>query len=177
VDDLRDPAAFVALYRLHSPAVVAFLLRRTGDPDVAADLTAETFAAALAGVQRFDPARGPAVAWLFGIARHQLALWQRRGRVDERARRRMGMERLEPTPAALERLVATAERESTAVALREALDELPAEQRTAVTARVVDGRGYDDIAAESGTSEPAARQRVSRALARLRAGLSKEELL
>ena len=39
-----------------------------GDPELAADLTAETFAAALVSVRRFDPARGPAVAWLLGIA-------------------------------------------------------------------------------------------------------------
>jgi Sigma-70 region 2 len=43
-----------------------------GDPELDADLTAETFASALEGVDRFDPARGSAVNWLFGIARHQL---------------------------------------------------------------------------------------------------------
>lgn len=43
------------------------------DPETATDLTAETFAAALAGVGRFDPGRGAAVGWLYGIANHQLA--------------------------------------------------------------------------------------------------------
>ncbi len=48
---------------LHLPVAVC----RTGDPEVAADFCAETFAAALDGVRRFDPERGPAVAWLYGI--------------------------------------------------------------------------------------------------------------
>jgi DNA-directed RNA polymerase specialized sigma24 family protein len=52
--------------------LLGYLVRRTGDPELGADLTAETFASALEGVDRFDPARGSAVNWLFGIARHQL---------------------------------------------------------------------------------------------------------
>ena len=163
-----DPDAFTALYREHATTVTAYFLRRTANPEVAADLTAETFAAALAGAHRFDPRRGPAVSWLFGIAHHQLTGWRRRGRVEDRARRRLGMERLEPTPEALERLVAAAERDATVVALREALATLPPEQRDAVTARFVHGEP------STGATE---RQRVSRGLARLRARLSKEELL
>jgi RNA polymerase sigma factor (sigma-70 family) len=177
VDDLRDPQAFGALYRAHAVPLTAYFLRRTGDAETAADLTAETFAAALDGAARFDPARGAPVGWLYGIARHQLALWRRRGHVEDRARRRLGMERLEPTPAALERLVEAAEREATAIAVRRALEQLPDEQRDAVTARVVDGAAYEDIATTSGATAPAARQRVSRALTRLRSGLTGKELL
>jgi DNA-directed RNA polymerase specialized sigma24 family protein len=43
-------------------------MRRTRDAELAADLTAETFAAALAARARFDPGRGSASAWLFGLA-------------------------------------------------------------------------------------------------------------
>jgi RNA polymerase sigma factor (sigma-70 family) len=167
VRDKLEAMDFSALYREHAAPLTAYFLRRTGDPETAADLTAETFAAALAGVRRFDPSRGPAVGWLYGIARHQLAMAQRRGRVETRARRRLGMERLEPTPAALEKLVELAQQESTARALDAALEALPPEQRDAVTARVLHGEAY---------TCPAARQRVSRGLARMRARLNKEEL-
>lgn len=53
--------------------MAAFFVRATGSGELAADLTAEGFAQALASVERFDPALGTAAAWLFGIARNVLA--------------------------------------------------------------------------------------------------------
>jgi DNA-directed RNA polymerase specialized sigma24 family protein len=91
----RDAEAFAEFYRRHARPLAGYLLRRTGDAEAAADLLAETFAAALTGLNRFDPGRGDGAGWLYGIARHQLARRARRGAVEERARRRLGMERLE----------------------------------------------------------------------------------
>jgi DNA-directed RNA polymerase specialized sigma24 family protein len=44
-----DPEAFAQFYRAHVRGVVAYFRRRVGSAELAADLTAETFAAALAG--------------------------------------------------------------------------------------------------------------------------------
>ena len=63
-----------------------------GDPELAADLAAETFAAALVAARRFRGGGAPASAWLVGIARNVLAGSVRRSRVEDRARRRLGME-------------------------------------------------------------------------------------
>ena len=53
--------------------VHGYHLRRSGDPDAAHDLTAETFAQAWLSRRRFrDQAGGSAGPWLFGIARHVL---------------------------------------------------------------------------------------------------------
>src|SRR5919198_997435 len=90
-----DPAAFARFYRRHVEGVIAFFHRRTGDAELAADLTAETFAAALEGCHRYAPERGAPAAWLYGIAHRQLAILHRHGRVERRARRRLGMARLE----------------------------------------------------------------------------------
>lgn len=176
-DQLYQPEAFAAFYRHHSVPLTAYFLRRTRNTEVAADLTAETFAAALDGVARFDPARGPAVAWLYGIARRQLMHAEQRGRVEDRARRRLGMEPLVLTDEALERVESLDESDATARALHEALDALPVEQRSAVEARVLEEKDYPSIATAAGASEPVIRQRVSRALSRLRSGLSKEGVL
>src|SRR5919201_5543462 len=86
-----DAEAFTHFYRRHAGPVLGYLVRRTGDPELGADLTAETFACALEGLPRFDPERGSAVNWLFGIARHQLLRTLQRGRVERRARARPGM--------------------------------------------------------------------------------------
>src|SRR3954454_25397774 len=164
----RDAEAFAEFYRRHARALAGFLVRRTGDAEAAADLLAETFAAALSGLDRFDPARGDAAGWLYGIARHQLARRARRGSVEARARRRLHMERLELTDADLRALEACDDATI-------ALEGLPADQRDAVRARVVQEQDYAVIAAASGSTEPAVRQRVSRGLATLRQRLAREE--
>jgi len=48
--------------------VLRFFVRRTADAELALDLTAETFAAALVASRRFTAGPEPARAWLFGIA-------------------------------------------------------------------------------------------------------------
>jgi DNA-directed RNA polymerase specialized sigma24 family protein len=59
------------------------------------------------------------------------------------------------------------------VGLLDRVQALPPEQRRAVTARVVDERPYEDIAAQHGVSETVARKRVSRGVAALRANIEK----
>jgi RNA polymerase sigma factor (sigma-70 family) len=159
-----EPAAFGLFYQRRVRDILGYMMRRTNNPDVAADLTAETFAAAIVARRRFRPDGAPAGAWLFAIAHRKLVDFQRRGYADERARRRLGMQRraLGEEDAALIRLLG-------AEVSVEWLSELPADQRAAIEARVLDERAYHDIAEELGTSQEAVRMRVSRGLATLRA--------
>ena len=46
---------FGVFYERHFPSVLAFFRRRVAGPEEAFDLAAETFAAALASVPRFEP--------------------------------------------------------------------------------------------------------------------------
>jgi RNA polymerase sigma factor (sigma-70 family) len=170
---VEDPEAFARFYRRHVRGVLAYFRRRVPDAETAADLTAETFAAALEGRHRYAPDRGPALGWLYGIARRRLIGFQRRGRVERGARRRMGMSRIELTDEMLERVEAIADAELAQIDV--ALAALPDEQSVAVRARVLEDRGYDEIAAAERVSEPTARQRVSRGLAALRAHLRSQE--
>jgi RNA polymerase sigma factor (sigma-70 family) len=158
-----EPTAFGAFYRRHEDRVLGYFLARVGDPEVAADLTAETFAGALSSAHRFRPRRQPASAWLFGIARNNLAMSRRQGRVEARARRRLGMAPLVLTDESIERI---SELDRTALAL---VDELPDDQQEAVRARVIDELEYADIAMDMRCSEAVVRKRVSRGLGTLRA--------
>src|SRR5688500_14174441 len=88
-----NPEAFGMFYDRHVRTLLAFFARRTGDPEVAADLTAETFASAIVARRRYVASGSPAVAWLFTIARRRLADYHRRGRVEAWARRSLAMER------------------------------------------------------------------------------------
>ena len=158
-----EPEDFGRFYDRYVRSLLAYFQRRTRDPETAADLTAETFAAALAARPRFEARTVPASAWLFAIAHHKLTDFQRRGATEDRVRRRLGIERvaLGAEDAEMVRLLGDE------VALQ-LVSELPPDQRDAVRAHVLEDRGYGDIARESVTSEAAVRKRVSRGLHALR---------
>jgi RNA polymerase sigma factor (sigma-70 family) len=158
-----DPEAFAVFYRRHENRILRYFLRRGATAELAADLTAEVFAAALVGAGDFEPG-GPAEAWLYGIARNTLAASRRRGRVEARARARLGMAPVELSDDSLDRILAL---EADAAASG-ALDGLSSLERSAVEARVLEERDYGDIANDLSCSEAVVRQRVSRGLARLR---------
>ena len=159
-----DAEAFVGFYRRHLAAVLGFFLRRTGDPELTADLTAEVFAAALIAAARYRPGERPALAWLFGIAAHKLADSRRRGRVEDEARRRLALGPLAVDDEDLARVEEMAD----VGAADAALAALPAGQRDAVLARVVQERSNAEIAEQMRCSQLLARQRVSRGLRALR---------
>lgn len=170
----RQPEAFGAFYRRHERAMLVFFLRRTFSAELAADLTAEVFAAALSSSRRFRPGRAPAVAWLYGIANNKLAASRKRGRIEERARRRLPAEPLLLTDEALERVEALADTERGAEVIGELLDQLPPDQRDAVRSRILEERGYEEIATDLECSQAVVRQRVSRGLRALRVRFDKE---
>lgn len=159
----NTPAAFGEFYDRHARALMGYFVRRTGDPEVAADLTAETFASAIVAQRRFTTGGAPATAWLFVIAMRRLADYRRRGRVEERVRRSLEIERRPLSTEDADMISMLADD-----AVSDLLIDLPIEQRDAVAARVVDDRDYADLAAATQTSEEVVRQRVSRGLATLR---------
>jgi len=162
------PEQFVTFYDRHAAGLLAFFGRRTYDSQVAADLTAETFAQAFAGRGRFrNPGPGAATAWLYTIARRQLMRYIRRRRVETQWRERLGMERLEVSSEALERAEELLDLERVRDAVTGALDSLKGDLRQAVVLRVVDGLSYPEAARLAGCSEDLMRQRVSRGLKRL----------
>jgi DNA-directed RNA polymerase specialized sigma24 family protein len=80
-----DDEAFAVFYRRHLDGVLAFLRRRVREPELAFDLAAETFAAAITGAGTWR-GEGEAAAWLYGIARNKLLASLRSGRVEDAAR-------------------------------------------------------------------------------------------
>jgi RNA polymerase sigma-70 factor (ECF subfamily) len=159
-----SPAEIEELYREHARRLAGYLMRATSDAEVAADLVAETFAAAMVARDRYRAELGAPTTWLYGIASHKLSDWRRRGYAEDRARRRLGIER----PVLSEDDHAEFSRLADEVTVVDLLEELPCDQRAAVRARLLDDRAYGDIALAEGVSEAAIRQRVSRGLASLR---------
>jgi RNA polymerase sigma factor (sigma-70 family) len=160
-----DGAAFGEFYGRHVAEVLAFLVRRVGSEEVAADIAGETFAAALLACERYRAGGAPAVAWLLGIARNKLRESARRGSVETEARRRLGIPVIAFDD---EDILRVQELASVGEEALELLDRLPATQRDAIRARVLDEQDYERLAHDLGHSRQVARQHVSRGLRRLR---------
>jgi RNA polymerase sigma factor (sigma-70 family) len=158
-------ACFGVFYRRHVQVVLRFFARQGLDAADAADLTAETFSAALLARSRYRPELGAAPSWLLGIARNKLADSRRRFARERRAQRRLAMEPIGLSDQDLADFEAIRHEES---ALAAAMADLPDEQRAAVYARVIGDETYPQIGKRLGITQPAVRQRVSRGLARLR---------
>ena len=162
-----EPEAFTVFYERHVDVVLAFLRKRTDSPEVAADLMAETFAAALLALHAdTDPSELEVpVAWLLGIARHKLYESYRRGRVEAAARERLHLE-----PLVLDdNDLALVDELSESELVKQLADLLPPDQLQALRLRVIDELDYDEIARGLSCSEAVVRKRVSRALHTLRA--------
>jgi RNA polymerase sigma-70 factor (ECF subfamily) len=164
-----DPDAFGVFYRRHRERILAFLARRVPQPELAADLMAEAFAAALlATTDRDAPLPPSPVAWLFTIARNTLIDSYRRGRVEAAARQRLGVDPLVLDDHDLDRITEIAEATDILAGLPETLS---ADEWEAVRRRVLDEESYAEIAGTLRCSEAVVRKRVSRALAHLRAAI------
>jgi RNA polymerase sigma factor (sigma-70 family) len=174
VDDARlilasreDPAAFRALYDRWAERLLAFLYARVRDPEVASDLLAETFAVAYERRHRFRDIGYPGGAWLYGIARKELAHYFRRQSVDRRALRRLGVEVPALDDESIRRIEQLDDVGRHEPALVAAMEQMTPAEREAVEMRVVDELEYSEIAKRLGCTEGSARTRVHRGLARL----------
>ena len=157
-----------ALYARHREELLVFLARRTADPQIALDLWAETFAQAVAGGHRYrGGSDDEAAAWLYAIARRQLALYYRRGKIEQRAVARLHLEREPASPELLAEIAHRAGLSELRAELADALAQLSPATRAAVQLRIVDELPYPDLARNLGITEQAARARVSRGLSKL----------
>ncbi|KUN51305.1 RNA polymerase subunit sigma [Streptomyces canus] len=154
-----DTAAFTPLVEAYSPALHGYFARRM--PGAADDLLAEAWLQAFAARRTFDPSRGSARGWLFGVARNVLAQHLRRAGRQEAV---PGAEITDPWQAVDQRLDAAA----LAPALRRALAELPVEEREMLLLVSWEQLTPAEAAAAVGIPAGTARSRLHRARGRLR---------
>lgn len=165
----RSKEAFECLYERAGRRLLVHLVRRLQDVDAATELWAECWAAAFEGWPRCRAGTGAEEeAWLFGIARRQVAAYYRTGAIRRRAMERLCWEAPAVAGAAeQEELERLAELETLRPLLADSLNKLPHQRRRAVELRIIAGLPYEQVAARLGCSEQAARARVSRGLRQL----------
>ncbi len=77
-DAQHDPNAFGRLYDAYYQPVFGFMYSRTGNAELAKDLTSETFFQALKNLHRYKPREGASLkSWLFAIGVAQIGNYYR----------------------------------------------------------------------------------------------------
>jgi RNA polymerase sigma-70 factor, ECF subfamily len=137
--------------------VYGYVLARCRNREVAEDVTADVFTAAVEAVRR-DSVADLTTAWLIGIARHKLVDHWRR---TEREQRRLHAVADDPT-AASPRLDPW-DVELDVLAARDVLAQLGAHHRSALVLRYLDGLPVPDVAEVLGRTVPATEALLVRA--------------
>lgn len=167
-------SAVAELFRRHADDVYRFIARRAG-ADRATDLTAEVFRIALVRHEVFDPDRAHARAWLFGIAtnviRDEWRSARRRARAHARAAESTAGAAIDPLLAVDDRLVAA----DRLHLVREAIDELTADDRDLVTMFAWEECSYGEIAVALDIPVGTVRSRLNRIRRELSGRLNPQE--
>jgi RNA polymerase sigma-70 factor (ECF subfamily) len=160
--------AWQALYDAHAARLWRNVAQRISHQADVADVVQETLFAAARNFLQFDPNRGSAWNWLWGIGHRQVAIYYRR------------RGSLPVSDVEVESLAAFLEGEAHAAVvraewgelLRRGLAALSTEHDALLTARYLEDRSVEDLAHEACTTSTAIRSKLARARGELR-----EELL
>lgn len=166
-----DVEALGTLYDRYQRGVYALCARVTRDNGAAEEVTQEVFVRLWRGAGSFEPARGRVTAWLLGIA-HNLALNEMRRRqsrpvIAYDADWALSTAGVADTDRAGDPAMAVWLRER-AVAIRQALRQLPDAQRQAISMAFFDGLTQAEIAAATGDPLGTIKSRIRIGMQRLR---------
>jgi RNA polymerase sigma-70 factor (ECF subfamily) len=134
---------------------------------VVADLTADTFVAVITHIGSFDPRKGTARAWVFGIARHVYAAYCEAYNAQQHKMRRLAGRR-DLDPDEVEELLDRIDAERAGRALVSGLAALPERDRAVVELVDVAGLAPKEAATALRLAPGTVRMRLMRARARLR---------
>jgi RNA polymerase sigma-70 factor (ECF subfamily) len=160
-------AEFEEIYRNNVGPIAAYFARRCWEPQEVADLTSETIVRAAGSFGAFDPGRGSARAWLFGIAAHVWAGYCARVTDSRDAMVRLaGYGALETNE--IDELAAKIDAQRAGRELLERCSRLSPNERAAIELVDLADLTPKEAAAALGVSRGVLRMRLSRARARLR---------
>lgn len=157
-------------FEAHGTAVYNYFRFHVPLPDVAEDLTAETFFKVVRAAGRFDETRGSSKTWILTIARNVLGDWRRRARLRQYVSTGSMHDLAHDAPTPEERLL----KEEEVGRLLDAVATLGTADRELIGLRYGSGLDSAEMAQILGISEGNVRTRLWRVLARLRKVLANE---
>jgi RNA polymerase sigma-70 factor (ECF subfamily) len=156
-------------YEAHGRAVYNYLRFHVAEPDIAEDLTAETFLHVVRAADHFDPDKGSAKGWILTVARNALADWRRRARLRQYVPIGNLHDLVFEAPSPEERLL----REEEVSRLMDGVASLSPADRELIGLRYGSELDTAEMAAVLGVAEGTVRTRLWRALGRLREELTR----
>jgi RNA polymerase sigma-70 factor (ECF subfamily) len=160
-----DELSFARVYDRYGPILLGLLLRILRSRAEAEDVLQEVFLQVWQRAHSFDPARGRAFTWLVTLARSRAI--DRLRSVDSRERAaRASVEEAPPTVSG-EWADTAALRAERADAVRQALAELPEEQRQVLLLAYLEGMSQSEIAAAKNQPLGTVKTRTRSALRKL----------
>ena len=163
-----DADAFGVLYDRHVAGIYRYVYARLQNTAAAEDITADVFIKALRNISRYQARGRPFACWLYRIAGNAVADHFR----HEPVSRELSDELLDRNTDVETATIRHLEMED----LWELVERLPRQQRLAMTLRFAEDRSARETAQIMGKSEPAVKQLIYRAVARLRSETAHREL-
>ncbi len=162
----RDRVAFRSLFEFYAPRVKAFVQSRGASPELAEEVTQETMVRVWQKAAQFDPAKASSSTWVFTIARNvRIDMLRKSGRPAPDVNDPSLVP--EPEPEALQKISI----EQEAHHLRQALSDLPSEQRKVLHLAFFEDKPHAEVANELGIPLGTVKSRIRLALKRMRSEL------
>ncbi|HUY08702.1 MAG TPA: sigma-70 family RNA polymerase sigma factor [Candidatus Dormibacteraeota bacterium] len=161
-----EPEAFGELYDHYFPQIYRYVASRVRSAELAEDITSEVFFKALRALGRYRPSGHPFSAWLYQIAINTIT--------DHYRSRKRGEDSLESGPELASDGAAVDDQVAERLELDQiwqAIDRLPAQQRTAMTLKYSEDLPLAEIGHIMGKSEGAIKLLVFRGTATVRSTL------
>ena len=136
--------AFEAIYERHASAAFSLAYRIVGSRNGAEDVSQEAFLNIWRSGARYDRSKGSVRTWVLGIVHHRAIDFLRRATVHDK--RRASDEGMEERFEAKERTDVEVARRDEAKTVRDAMDELPSEQRQVIELAYFGGFTHTEIA-------------------------------
>ncbi len=166
VADVRDRAAFAALYDHFAPRLLGWLMRSGSERGTAEEITQEVMTTLWTKAHLFDPAKSSLATWLHRVARNR--------RIDLVRRDRSGAIDFDDPwfdPEPVESAEGALEGREREVLVAAALDGLPEEQKAMIRLAFFDDLSHSQIAEATGLPLGTVKSRIRLAFARLKARL------
>jgi RNA polymerase sigma-70 factor (ECF subfamily) len=157
-----DRAAFEALFRRHASIVLRYAWALAADAGAAEDLVQETFVTCWSKRRSLQVADESLLPWLLTVCKNHA-----RNRARKRLRERttsLDAEREIPAPVT-----------DDLIWVRDALDELPADDRRVIELCLIEGYSYKQAAAALDATESAVGKRLQRARMRMREAVNEHD--
>jgi RNA polymerase sigma factor (sigma-70 family) len=162
---VAEPDLFTAVFDRHSAEILRYAYARLG-PELAEDVTAETFLAAFRCRDRYDGAWSDARPWLYGIAVRQI---RRHRRVEARRLRLLRSALADrPTPDHSNRVVERVTAQRLGPRLAAVVAALPQQDRELLLLFAWAELTYAEAATALGTTTSAVKARLHRIRVRMR---------